>query len=72
MFFLAKEMGGEKEQDDTDQNIEMWKIKKLIKSLTEARGNGTSMISLVIPVSSFISRYIAKGPDFPDFKDVGG
>merc|ERR1712070_492166 len=28
---------------------EMWKIKKLIKGLTEARGNGTSMISLVIP-----------------------
>jgi len=44
---------------DTDQNIEMWKIKKLIKGLTEARGNGTSMISLVIPPKDQISR-IAK------------
>jgi len=35
--------------DDQEENIEMWKIKKLIKGLTEARGNGTSMISLVIP-----------------------
>ena len=36
---------------DLDQNIEMWKIKKLIKSLGAARGNGTSMISLIVPVS---------------------
>jgi peptide chain release factor subunit 1 len=32
-----------------DRQVEMWKIKKLIKSLQQARGNGTSMISLVIP-----------------------
>jgi peptide subunit release factor 1 (eRF1) len=44
-------MGGNNEEEDVDANIEMWKIKKLIKGLTEARGNGTSMISLVIPVS---------------------
>ena len=36
---------------DNDRNIEMWKIKKLIKGLDEARGNGTSMISLILPVS---------------------
>eukprot|EP00052_Salpingoeca_macrocollata_P034494 m.11661 g.11661 ORF g.11661 m.11661 type:complete len:440 (+) comp6549_c0_seq1:1690-3009(+) len=35
--------------DDQDRNVEMWKIKKLIKSLEAARGNGTSMISLIIP-----------------------
>ncbi|KAI9349282.1 peptide chain release factor eRF1/aRF1 [Zopfochytrium polystomum] len=35
--------------DETDRNIEMWKIKKLIKNLDEARGNGTSMISLILP-----------------------
>ncbi|KAI8639978.1 eukaryotic peptide chain release factor subunit 1 [Parasitella parasitica] len=37
--------------DDTtvDDNIEMWKMKKLIKGLENARGNGTSMISLIIP-----------------------
>jgi len=28
--------------------IEIWKVKKLIKRLEAARGNGTSMISLII------------------------
>jgi peptide chain release factor subunit 1 len=41
---------------EVDQNIELWKIKKLIKNLTLARGNGTSMISLVIPPKDQISR----------------
>jgi peptide chain release factor subunit 1 len=36
--------------EDTESNIEMWKVKRLIKSLEAARGNGTSMISLIIPV----------------------
>lgn len=44
--------GGEGE----DKNIEQWKIKKLIKSLEAARGNGTSMISLIIPPKDQISR----------------
>jgi len=44
------------EQDETDKNIEQWKIKKLIKSLEAARGNGTSMISLIIPPKDQISR----------------
>jgi peptide chain release factor subunit 1 len=35
-----------------DQNIETWKMKRLIKSLEAARGNGTSMISLILPVLS--------------------
>ena len=34
----------------------MWKIKKLIKSLKAACGNGTSMISLIIPPKDQISR----------------
>lgn len=34
---------------DNDQNIEIWKVKKLIKGLEAARGNGTSMISLILP-----------------------
>jgi peptide chain release factor subunit 1 len=44
--------------DDTsaDRNVEIWKIKKLIKSLELARGNGTSMISLIIPPKDQISR----------------
>jgi len=41
---------------DEDKNIEQWKIKKLIRSLEAARGNGTSMISLIIPPKDQISR----------------
>ena len=39
-----------------DQNVEIWKIKRLIKSLEAARGNGTSMISLIIPPKDQIPR----------------
>ncbi|CAH1258388.1 eukaryotic peptide chain release factor subunit 1 [Branchiostoma floridae] len=42
--------------DQADRNVEIWKIKKLIKSLEAARGNGTSMISLIIPPKDQISR----------------
>jgi peptide chain release factor subunit 1 len=45
-----------KEQDETDKQIEMFKVKKLIKNLQAARGNGTSMISLIIPPGDQISR----------------
>jgi peptide chain release factor subunit 1 len=41
---------------EADKNIEMWKIKKLVKKLESARGNGTSMISLIIPPKSQISQ----------------
>ncbi|KAH9546007.1 hypothetical protein CY35_12G074100 [Sphagnum magellanicum] len=41
---------------DTDKNIEIWKIKKLIKALESARGNGTSMISLIMPPRDQVSR----------------
>jgi peptide chain release factor subunit 1 len=44
------------EMDDHDRQVEMWKVKKLIKSLQIARGNGTSMISLIIPPKDQISR----------------
>ncbi|KAH3679615.1 hypothetical protein WICMUC_000847 [Wickerhamomyces mucosus] len=43
--------------EEAQKNIEIWKIKKLIKSLELARGNGTSMISLIIPPKSQISFY---------------
>jgi len=43
-------------QDVAEQNIQMWKVKKLIKSLDSARGAGTSMISLIIPPKDQISR----------------
>ncbi|XP_043289511.1 eukaryotic peptide chain release factor subunit 1 [Venturia canescens] len=44
------------EETSADRNVEIWKIKKLIKSLEMARGNGTSMISLIIPPRDQISR----------------
>jgi len=44
------------EESGADRNVEVWKIKKLIKSLEAARGNGTSMISLIIPPKDQISR----------------
>lgn len=46
----------EQVDDSADKNVEIWKIKKLIKSLEAARGNGTSMISLIIPPRDQISR----------------
>jgi len=42
--------------EHADKNVEIWKVKKLIKSLEAARGNGTSMISLIIPPGDQISR----------------
>ncbi|KAH6918956.1 peptide chain release factor eRF1/aRF1 [Coprinopsis sp. MPI-PUGE-AT-0042] len=42
--------------DAAEQNIQMWKVKKLIKSLDAARGAGTSMISLIIPPKDQVSR----------------
>jgi peptide chain release factor subunit 1 len=38
--------------NDAEKNIEIWKVKKLIKRLEAARGNGTSMISLIIRMCS--------------------
>lgn len=49
----------EQTQESSDKNVEIWKIKKLIKSLEAARGNGTSMISLIIPPRDQVPR-IAK------------
>ncbi|PFX18294.1 eukaryotic peptide chain release factor subunit 1 [Stylophora pistillata] len=52
-------MSSDNTTEAADRNVEIWKIKKLIKSLEAARGNGTSMISLIIPPKDQISR-IAK------------
>jgi len=39
-----------------EAEIEIWKVKKLVKNLEAARGNGTSMISLILPPGSQISQ----------------
>ncbi|EPB91908.1 eukaryotic peptide chain release factor subunit 1 [Mucor circinelloides 1006PhL] len=46
----------ENTQQQVDQNIEIWKMKKLVQNLESARGNGTSMISLIVPPRSQISQ----------------
>jgi len=47
------------ERSDEEKAIDVWRIKRLIKGLKEARGNGTSMISLIMPPKSQIAQ-IAK------------
>jgi len=47
---------GQQAQTEEDKAIEQWKVKKLIKNLQAARGNGTSMISLIIPPKDQVSR----------------
>eukprot|EP00743_Colponemidia_sp_Colp-15_P000951 GILK01001050.1.p1 GENE.GILK01001050.1~~GILK01001050.1.p1 ORF type:complete len:466 (-),score=110.28 GILK01001050.1:151-1461(-) len=44
------------DESEAEKNIQQWKIRRLIKSLEAARGNGTSMISLIIPPKDQISR----------------
>jgi len=39
-----------------DAAIEQWKVRRLIKPLNEAKGAGTSMISLIVPPKDDISR----------------
>lgn len=41
--------------DDDNKNIQQWRVKNLIRNLTNARGNGTSMISLIVPPNNQIS-----------------
>lgn len=48
--------GQVEEKDEAEKAVEQWKIKKLIQTLEQARGNGTSMISLIIPPKDQISR----------------
>ena len=42
--------------DEAEKAVEQWKVKKLISTLEAARGNGTSMISLIVPPRDQISR----------------
>jgi peptide chain release factor subunit 1 len=44
------------EATDDEKAIEQWKVKRLIKSLQAARGNGTSMISLILPPKDDVAR----------------
>jgi peptide subunit release factor 1 (eRF1) len=64
--------------NDAEKNIEIWKVKKLIKRLEAARGNGTSMISLIIrglshdtPARAVLIPRSPQGPGVPRREDVG-
>jgi len=39
-----------------NKHIEMWKIKRLINKLENCKGNGTSMVSLIVPPKDDINR----------------
>ncbi|RHY49722.1 hypothetical protein DYB30_006388 [Aphanomyces astaci] len=52
----TQRMSAPQGQTKEEEQVELFKMKKLIKSLQNARGNGTSMISLVIPPKDQISR----------------
>jgi len=41
---------------EQEKLVEQWKIKNLIKRLSNVRGNGTSMISLILPPNEQISK----------------
>eukprot|EP00747_Dinoflagellata_sp_TGD_P098730 gnl/TRDRNA2_/TRDRNA2_167535_c0_seq1.p1 gnl/TRDRNA2_/TRDRNA2_167535_c0~~gnl/TRDRNA2_/TRDRNA2_167535_c0_seq1.p1 ORF type:complete len:453 (+),score=117.98 gnl/TRDRNA2_/TRDRNA2_167535_c0_seq1:45-1403(+) len=45
-----------REDDGVDPAIEQWKLRRLIKQLENAKGAGTSMISLIIPPKDDINR----------------
>lgn len=66
--------------NDAEKNIEIWKVKKLIKRLEAARGNGTSMISLIIRTwhqrqgykfCGMLTGRSSQGSDLESGKDVG-
>jgi len=44
------------QDDSAEAAVEQWKVKRLIQNLEAARGNGTSMISLIIPPKDQLSR----------------
>ncbi|KAI5170776.1 peptide chain release factor subunit 1 [Nematocida sp. LUAm3] len=46
----------DKEQSVEQLEVEKWRMKKMLKKLQNARGNGTSMISLILPPKDQISR----------------
>ncbi|KAG9509452.1 Eukaryotic peptide chain release factor subunit 1, partial [Fragariocoptes setiger] len=50
---MSESTGGD---PNSDANVEIWKIRKLIRSLEAARGNGTSMISLIMSSREQISK----------------
>lgn len=49
-------MSDEKDDGSAERAVQTWKVKKLIERLDSFRGNGTSMISLIVPPKDQIAR----------------
>merc|ERR1719311_1012255 len=49
-------MAEKKGDEEVDPAIEQWKIRRMIKTLNDAKGAGTSMISLIVPGKDDINR----------------
>jgi peptide subunit release factor 1 (eRF1) len=73
-------MSQQPQGNEAEKNIEIWKVKKLIKRLEAARGNGTSMISLIIrmcasafawPDKARLTMCSPQGPGLARRQDVG-
>ena len=44
--------------DPVEEKLKLWKQKKILIGLQNARGNGTSMISLILPPKEQISKAV--------------
>jgi peptide chain release factor subunit 1 len=49
--------------EDQQEQIEKLKIKRILDTIDNAKGHGTSMVSLYIPAGAQISRYSKKVND---------
>ena len=50
-------MQGDNDEQESERNLEMFKLKRLIQSLDNMRGLGTSMITLIINYKDQINQY---------------
>ncbi|KAJ5079483.1 peptide chain release factor subunit 1 [Anaeramoeba ignava] len=46
--------------ENEDENVRIWKMKRLIKSIELSRGNGTSMVTLILPPKDQLAKAIKK------------
>jgi peptide chain release factor subunit 1 len=53
---VSRKNGMQNQPTEAEKAVEQWKIKKLIRTLEAAHGNGTSMISLIVPPKDQVSR----------------
>jgi peptide chain release factor subunit 1 len=52
-------MADESEDREEEEQLQMWKLKKQISMLENARGDGTSMITLIVPPNEQVSKVMS-------------